>query len=100
MRIEPGFGSGRGRGFDLQDFRARFSGQRSEIPAQRRGVRVQGLLEILKKLGPGRLAAMGAVTVALIGFFAFVIMRFSQPDMAALFTDLDVKDSAAIVKSL
>jgi len=61
---------------------------------------VQGLLEILKRFGPGRLAAMGAVTLVLVGFFGFVIMRFSQPQMAPLFTDLDVRDSAAIVKSL
>jgi flagellar M-ring protein FliF len=61
---------------------------------------VQGLLDILKRLGPGRLAAMAAVTVALIGFFAFVITQFSRPQMSPLFTGLDIKDSAAIVKEL
>jgi flagellar M-ring protein FliF len=61
---------------------------------------VQGLLEVLKKLGPGRLAAMGAVTVALIGFFGFVILRFSEPTLTTLFTGLDIKDSASIVKEL
>ena len=61
---------------------------------------VQGFLDVLKKLGAGRLAAMAAVTLALIGFFAFVIMRFTEPSMATLFTGLDLKDSAAIVKEL
>ena len=58
------------------------------------------MLDVLKRLGAGRLAAMGAVTIALVGFFAFVIMRFSQPTMLPLFTGLDVKDASAIVKEL
>jgi flagellar M-ring protein FliF len=61
---------------------------------------VQGFLDIVKKLGPGRLAAMAAVTVALMGFFAFVIVQFSKPQMSPLFTGLDLKDSAAIAKEL
>jgi flagellar M-ring protein FliF len=64
------------------------------------GEGVQGLAEFFKKLGAGRLAAMGAVTVGLVAFFAFVIMRFSEPNFATLFTGLDIKDSAAIVKEL
>src|SRR5260370_410153 len=43
---------------------------------------------------------MGAVTLALIGFFAFVILKFSQPTMAPLYTGLDMRDSAAVVKEL
>lgn len=43
---------------------------------------------------------MGAVAVALIGFFAFVIMRATAPVMTPLFTDLPFEDSAAIVKDL
>src|ERR1700745_2980043 len=44
--------------------------------------------------------AMVAVTAALIGFFAFVIMRVTQPQMTTLFTDLSVEDSSAIIKDL
>ncbi len=44
--------------------------------------------------------AMVAVTVALIGFFAFVIMRVTTPQMTTLFTDLSVEDSSGIVKDL
>src|SRR5215475_10452493 len=43
---------------------------------------------------------MGAVTVALIGFFAFLMMRVTAPQMTPLFTDLSFEDSAAIVKDL
>src|SRR6202047_4341960 len=43
---------------------------------------------------------MGAVTIALIGFFAFLIMRVTTPQMTPLFTDLAYDDTAAIVKEL
>jgi flagellar M-ring protein FliF len=43
---------------------------------------------------------MVAVTTALLGFFAFVIMRVTTPQMTTLFTDLSVEDSSAIMKDL
>src|SRR5215467_10420195 len=43
---------------------------------------------------------MAAVTVGLVGFFAFLILRVTAPQMTALFTDLTFEDSAAIVKDL
>ena len=46
------------------------------------------------------MAAMVAVTVALVGFFAFVIMRATTPALAPLFTDLSAADSGAILKDL
>jgi flagellar M-ring protein FliF len=61
---------------------------------------VQGLVAFVKTLGPARIAAMGAVTAALIGFFAFVILRVTAPAITPLFTDLTVEDSAAIIKDL
>ena len=61
---------------------------------------MQSLLEFLKGLGASRLMAMVAVTAALIGFFAFVIMRVTTPQMTTLFTDLSLDDSSAIVKDL
>jgi flagellar M-ring protein FliF len=64
------------------------------------GWRVQGLIDFVKALGPTRLAAMGAVTVALVGFFAFLIMRVTAPTMVPLFTDLSLDDSSAIIKDL
>jgi flagellar M-ring protein FliF len=44
--------------------------------------------------------AMMAVTAALIGFFAFVIMRVTTPQMTTLFTDLSTEDSSGIIKEL
>jgi flagellar M-ring protein FliF len=61
---------------------------------------VQGLVEFVKALGAPRIAAMGAITIALIGFFAFLIMRVTTPQMTPLFTDLTFEDSASIVKEL
>ncbi len=61
---------------------------------------MQGLLDFLKGLGAARFAAMIAVTAALIGFFAFVIMRVTTPQMTTLFTDLSVDDSSSIIKDL
>ena len=43
---------------------------------------------------------MVAVTAALIGFFAFVIMRVTTPQMTTLFTDLSMEDSSGIIKDL
>jgi flagellar M-ring protein FliF len=61
---------------------------------------VQGLLEFAKTLGAPRIAAMVAVTLALVGFFAFLILRVTAPQMTPLFTDLSYEDSSAIVKEL
>ncbi|MGB3490980.1 MAG: flagellar basal-body MS-ring/collar protein FliF [Xanthobacteraceae bacterium] len=61
---------------------------------------MQGLSAFVKGLGASRLAAMAAVTLALIGFFGFVIMRVTTPQMTTLFTDLSVEDSSSIIKEL
>jgi hypothetical protein len=54
---------------------------------------VRGLLDFLRTLGAARLAAMAAVTLAMVAFFAFVIMRVTAPQMTPLFTDLSPADS-------
>ena len=61
---------------------------------------MQSLLEFAKTLGAPRIAAMVTVTAALVGFFAFLILRVTTPQMTPLFTDLTYEDSAAIVKEL
>jgi flagellar M-ring protein FliF len=43
---------------------------------------------------------MAAVTLTLIGFFAFLIMRVTAVPMTVLFTDLSIEDSTAIIKDL
>src|SRR5947208_6349791 len=43
---------------------------------------------------------MIAVAAALVGFFGFVILRVTSPQMTTLFTDLTFEDSSAIIKDL
>jgi flagellar M-ring protein FliF len=57
-------------------------------------------LDFVKSLGAARMAAMAAVTLALIGFFSFLMIRMTAPQMVPLFTDLSLEDSSAIVKEL
>ena len=61
---------------------------------------MQGFFDFVKSLGAARMAAMAAVTLALIGFFAFLIIRMTAPQMVPLFTELSVEDSSAIIKDL
>jgi len=61
---------------------------------------VQGFFDFVKSLGAARMAAMAAVTLALIGFFSFLMIRMTTPQMVPLFTDLSVEDSSSIIKDL
>jgi flagellar M-ring protein FliF len=61
---------------------------------------VQGLFDFVKSLGAARMAAMAAVTLTLIGFFSFLMIRMTTPQMVPLFTDLTAEDSASIIKDL
>jgi flagellar M-ring protein FliF len=61
---------------------------------------VQGFFDFVKSLGAARMAAMAAVTLAMIGFFSFLMIRMTTPQLVPLFTDLSVEDSASIVKDL
>ena len=61
---------------------------------------MNGLVEFVRALGAARIAAMVAVTIALIGFFVIIGMRVSAPSMAPLFTELSLEDSNRVVKEL
>ena len=61
---------------------------------------MQGFFDFVKSLGAARMAAMAAVTLALIGFFSFLMIHMTTPQMVPLFTDLSLDDSAAIAKDL
>jgi flagellar M-ring protein FliF len=61
---------------------------------------VQDVIQFIRSLGAARIGAMVAVTLAMIGFFAFIMMRVTAPQMTPLFTDLSFEDSTAIVKDL
>jgi len=61
---------------------------------------VNGAVDVLKKLGPQKLMALGAVALALMAFFAFIIMRVTAPTMTTLFTDMTLQDSTAVAREL
>jgi flagellar M-ring protein FliF len=69
-------------------------------PKARDGTHVQGFFDFVKSLGAARMAAMAAVTLTLIGFFSFLMIRMTTPQMVPLFTDLSMEDSASIIKDL
>jgi flagellar M-ring protein FliF len=54
----------------------------------------------VRTLGVARIAALAGICAALIGFFAFVFLRVSEPPMAPLFGPLAVQDAGAIVSRL
>lgn len=61
---------------------------------------MNNLLQTLRNLGPVRLAAMGIVALAFIGFFVYLATRLSSPEYALLYGDLDQADGGAIVRKL
>lgn len=61
---------------------------------------MNGIVNQFSKFGAARLAAMLGVTLALVGFFAFVMVKMSQPAMGVLFSDLSSSDVSAILKDL
>lgn len=61
---------------------------------------MNGLVATLSRFGAARLAAMLAVTLALVGFFAFVTLKVNQPAMGVLYSDLSPQDSMAVLKDL
>jgi flagellar M-ring protein FliF len=77
--------------FCLPDF---INGSKEEKPL------VDKAVDFIKTMGAARIAAMGAVGLALVGFFAFIMLRMSQPQMVVMFTDLEFDDSIAIVQKL
>jgi flagellar M-ring protein FliF len=58
------------------------------------------MMETLRKLGPVKLGALAAVAAAMLGFFAFLAIRLTEPDMALLYANLDPADSGRIVEQL
>ncbi|HUA89539.1 MAG TPA: flagellar basal-body MS-ring/collar protein FliF [Steroidobacteraceae bacterium] len=57
---------------------------------------MNGILEGLKALGPGRLIAMAAVAVGMLGLLAVLSLRGGGDHMALLYADLDARDAGQI----
>ncbi len=61
---------------------------------------MQNILEILTRLGPGRLIAIGVTVAGLLGFFGFFVNKMTTPEMAVLFSDLEPADAGAVMTRL
>jgi flagellar M-ring protein FliF len=64
------------------------------------GEQVNNLPQFLSRLGLARVAAMGVVALLLLGFFGFLMLRMTAPQMAPLYSGLTFEDSAAIISEL
>ncbi len=61
---------------------------------------MNGVLDGLKALGPGRLIAMGAVALGVLGLFLVLALRSSNPRMGLLYGDLDLREAAQMADAL
>ncbi len=61
---------------------------------------MNGLLQVLRGLGPTRLGLIALVTAGLFAFFAFLISRVSTPPMALLFGNLNLQEASSISSKL
>jgi flagellar M-ring protein FliF len=57
-------------------------------------------MNLLRNIGPARLAMLAATAAVLIGFFVFLGMKVTQPKMALLYGNLDIQESGDIVNRL
>jgi len=61
---------------------------------------VSNLQNLVKSLGPVRLAVLGAVGAILLGFFAVIALSYTGEPKALLFSDVNVSDAAKMVEAL
>lgn len=57
-------------------------------------------MNLLRNIGPARLAMLAATAAVLIGFFVFLGMKVTQPKMVLLYGGLDLQESGEIVTRL
>jgi flagellar M-ring protein FliF len=61
---------------------------------------VNAFLATIRALGVVRMAMMAGIAAALLGFFAFLLIRAGQPPMSLLYGNLDLQESGQIVNKL
>ncbi|WP_032113780.1 flagellar basal-body MS-ring/collar protein FliF [Candidatus Paracaedibacter symbiosus] len=61
---------------------------------------MSGLLQILRGLGPIRLAAVGTVMLGILGFFIYLMSQTTGGNMTLLFSQIEPADGAKIVEKL
>jgi flagellar M-ring protein FliF len=81
-------------------FGASASPKRAVINRQTGSGILESITSFVKTIGPGRIGAMLAVSILLVGFFGYVISRVTNPSMAVLYSDLSTQDASAIVREL
>lgn len=59
-----------------------------------------GFIEMLRGLGPIRLGIIGLVAAAMIGFFVFIGVRVTAPQMALLYGNLELTEAGQITTRL
>ncbi|MEO0036603.1 MAG: hypothetical protein RLZZ501_2626 [Pseudomonadota bacterium] len=64
------------------------------------GIDVNAFLQMLRGLGPMRLAAIAGVGICVLGFFIYLMSRVAAPQMELLYGDLELADSKQIVDRL
>ncbi|MFN3076611.1 MAG: flagellar basal-body MS-ring/collar protein FliF [Alphaproteobacteria bacterium] len=57
-------------------------------------------LQMLRTLGPGRLAALAGVGIGVLGFIIFLMSRVAAPQMELLYGNLEPADSKRIITQL
>ncbi|MDJ0948514.1 MAG: flagellar basal-body MS-ring/collar protein FliF [Alphaproteobacteria bacterium] len=57
-------------------------------------------MHLIRSLGTARVAALGLSAALLLGFFVFLMARFTSPEMALLYGELDPDDTSQIVSKL
>lgn len=57
-------------------------------------------LQMMRNLGPMRLAAIAGVGVSVLGFLVFLMSRVAAPQLDLLYGELDLNDSKAIIEKL
>jgi flagellar M-ring protein FliF len=72
----------------------------AELPSGGGGVAAAPFLQLARTLGPGRILALGAVACCLLGFFAYVVTRATEPPYTLLFADLELADAQELVGRL
>ncbi|AIK96528.1 flagellar basal-body MS-ring/collar protein FliF [Candidatus Odyssella acanthamoebae] len=61
---------------------------------------MDGFIQILRNLGPIRLAAIGSVMLGVIGFFIYLMSQTSTGGMAVLYSQVEPAEGARIVQKL
>lgn len=61
---------------------------------------MQDLVQLLTRLGPGRLIAIGLTLMGFLAFMGFFFDKMTKPEMSVLYADLEPADAGAVLTRL